>query len=104
MRVVEARTGRVFTRVSGLVLIVIFMLHAFACLFHFVAVVNGEKTTWIESSGIVDSQSTMDRYVCFLSFSAYVCFLLHCIQCLLQRPVTSWHFRFVVSSCMLPCL
>jgi hypothetical protein len=64
MKVVEARIGRVFTRVSGLVLVVVFMLHAFACMFHFVAITNEGKLTWIRASGIVNAASTMDRYVC----------------------------------------
>lgn len=57
----EARIGRVFTRVAGLALVVVGILHAFACIFHFVAVLNTETTTWIEASGIVDASSTMDR-------------------------------------------
>lgn len=63
MKILEARIGRVVTRVAGLILGVVFMLHAFACMFHFVAVANGTNLTWIQASGIVNSNSTVDRCV-----------------------------------------
>lgn len=63
MKAVEATVGRVSSRISALILVVLFILHIFACLFHYVALVNVGSTTWIDASGIVDAQSTLDRYV-----------------------------------------
>lgn len=63
MKILEQKIGRLFTRVSGLILVVVFILHAFACLFHFVAVLNTDSATWIETSGLGNDPSTLDRYV-----------------------------------------
>lgn len=63
LKQLELRLGRVLTRVVWLVCSVVFILHVFACIFHFSALVSNSETTWVDSSGIVDANSIVDLYV-----------------------------------------
>eukprot|EP00892_Ulva_mutabilis_P003879 jgi/Ulvmu1/1863/UM012_0019.1 len=63
LKQLELRLGRVLTRVLWLVCSVVFILHIFACIFHFSALVSNSETTWVDSSGIVDASNIIDLYV-----------------------------------------
>jgi hypothetical protein len=62
LRVFEVVFGQVVVRITTLVLGVVFILHICGCIFHFTALLNEQKSTWIEASGIVNSESILDRY------------------------------------------
>lgn len=57
----EDRVGRVIVRIVSLACTVVFILHIFACVFHYVALLDERSSTWVELSGIVNEDSTWDR-------------------------------------------
>eukprot|EP00892_Ulva_mutabilis_P001042 jgi/Ulvmu1/10939/UM007_0118.1 len=63
LKQLEERLGRVIVRIGSLTCTVIFILHIFACVFHYVALLDERNGTWVELSGIVDQNSKWDRYV-----------------------------------------
>ena len=69
LKQLELRIGRVLTRVLWLVCSVVFILHISACIFHFSALLSSSKTTWVDSSGIVDASSIVD--LCAFPCSLY---------------------------------
>jgi hypothetical protein len=74
MRRLEVKMGRASVRIVSLVSVVVFILHIFACIFHYVALWNDRNTSWVEASGIVDRNSQIDR--CRLHFQLKMLFLL----------------------------
>jgi hypothetical protein len=60
----EQKVGKLFVRASSLTMMVVFILHVFACCFNYVAVLSEstETPTWVEASGIIDSNSEVERY------------------------------------------
>jgi hypothetical protein len=62
MKHLEEKIGMMLVRIGSLTFMVIFILHIFACTFHYVAILNEQDLTWVEASGIVDSSSQLDRY------------------------------------------
>lgn len=61
MKHLEDKIGLMLVRIGSLIFMVIFILHIFACTFHYVAILNEHTESWIEASGIVDSSSQLDR-------------------------------------------
>ena len=64
-KVLEDTIGLMVVRICHLVFVIVFILHIFACAFHFVALLTepADADTWVEASGLVDANSLMDRYV-----------------------------------------
>ena len=65
LRKVLDTIGLMVVRICHLVFVIVFILHIFACAFHFVALLteSAGADTWVEASGLVDANSLMDRYV-----------------------------------------
>eukprot|EP00892_Ulva_mutabilis_P011685 jgi/Ulvmu1/888/UM100_0043.1 len=63
MKRLEQTLGRSYVRIGASASLIIFILHVFACVFHYVAIVSEMSSTWIQASGIVNSESIWDRYV-----------------------------------------
>lgn len=61
LKQLEERVGRVIVRIVSLACTVVFILHIFACVFHYVALLDERSSTWVELSGIVNQDSTWDR-------------------------------------------
>lgn len=61
MKRLEQTLGRSYVRIGASAFLIIFTLHVFACVFHFVAIVQSKDQTWIQASGIVNSESLWDR-------------------------------------------
>lgn len=62
LKQLENNMGRAYVRVLSLACTVIIILHLFACLFHYVTLWD-DANTWVESSGIVNTNSMLDRCV-----------------------------------------
>ena len=61
MKRLEQTLGRSYVRIGASASLIVFILHMFACIFHYVAIVSTMGRTWIQASGIVDSESIWDR-------------------------------------------
>lgn len=61
LKQLEERLGRVIVRIVSLACTVVFILHVFACVFHYVALLDERNSTWVELSGIVNEDSKWDR-------------------------------------------
>lgn len=61
LKQLEERLGRVIVRIGSLTCTVIFILHIFACVFHYVALLDERNGTWVQLSGIVNQNSKWDR-------------------------------------------
>lgn len=62
MKRLEQTLGRSYVRIGAAVSLMVFILHVFACVFHYVAIVASSGRTWIQASGIVNSKSIWDRW------------------------------------------
>ena len=60
LKQLENNMGRAYVHILSLACTVIIILHLFACLFHYVTLWD-EASTWVESSGIVNTDSLLDR-------------------------------------------
>ena len=61
MKHLEEKLGVMLVRICSLIFMVVFILHIFACCFHFVALLDENSESWVEASGIVDPSSLVDR-------------------------------------------
>jgi hypothetical protein len=61
MKHLEETIGLMFVRICSLTFLVIFILHVFACAFHYVTLLEGDVESWVQASGIVDASSIVDR-------------------------------------------
>jgi hypothetical protein len=107
MKHLEEKIGMMLVRIGSLTFMVIFILHIFACTFHYVAILNEQDLTWVEASGIVDSSSQLDRYAAckyiipVFSFIALPCYLAHwdCSRrrCLSQLGIRLTYLLYIFS-------
>lgn len=66
VRSLNRRIGRGAVKIGTLVCTVFFVLHLFACLFHYVTLLQVDSPrSWVEASGIVDESSKVDRCAAF---------------------------------------
>lgn len=61
MKHLEEKMGLMLVRICSLIFMVVFILHIFACCFHYVALLDENSESWVEASGIVDPSSISDR-------------------------------------------
>lgn len=61
MKRLEQTLGRSYVRIGASASMIVFILHVFACVFHYVAIMTESGSTWVQASGIVNSESIWDR-------------------------------------------